>query len=207
MTIDWPPQFARTPPRDRSFSHKFSATRRQTVDDIRAETRRMDVDDYHASTGSGGAHTFEDGLPKNTANPDNSAFVLRWSKGGEQYAVGCDRYVRLDQNLREVYMWVRETRKRSDRPVETGGDDFAAAALPPGDSESETPTVTVNDPYEVLGLSPDAPIGVVNAVYRELSKGAHADGGGSTEEMLRLNKARDMIREERKTERAAERGL
>lgn len=49
--------------------------------------------------------------------------------------------------------------------------------------------VPVRDPWEVLGLLPGASPGVINAVYRDLAKGA----AGSEATMRELNEARDAL--------------
>lgn len=45
------------------------------------------------------------------------------------------------------------------------------------------------DPWEVLGLRPDADRETVDAVYRNKAKRAHPDAGGSNEAMAALNTA------------------
>lgn len=45
------------------------------------------------------------------------------------------------------------------------------------------------DPYEVLGVRPDAPAEVIKASYQALARKAHPDAGGSTERMQELNEA------------------
>jgi len=49
-------------------------------------------------------------------------------------------------------------------------------------------------PYEVLGIMPDSPIDVAEAVYRAKAKIAHPDQGGSKEQMAALSKAIEDIR-------------
>jgi len=55
------------------------------------------------------------------------------------------------------------------------------------------------NPYEVLGLSPDADTAVVRAAYRELAKKYHPDNKstGSDEMMARINWAYHTIMKER----------
>lgn len=181
---DWPPVIGeRTPAAEREPNNNFQATIGQTTKEIEAEMDRLGADEWRATTGSGGAYTKSNGLPKHNANPDDPGFVLQWSKDGEQFAVGCDRYSRLRDNLREVYLWVRETRKRGQRPVVTGESEFAAARLPPADEDAiAAPPAPAEpeleeEPHEVLGVAPDAPAPVVKGAYRELVKEAHADQG------------------------------
>lgn len=191
--IDWPAGFERTPPRRRTSGSKFQASLGDTTAEIAAEMDRMGVDEWRASTGSGGAYTKSNGLPKYNANPDDPGFVLRWSKDGEQFAVACDKYRRLRDNARAVYLWVFETRKRGNRPVKTGSDEFAAARLPAG----EDAVVAEEPPHEVLGVAPDAPDGVVENAYRERVQETHPDKpGGDETEFRRVQEAREAMLDE-----------
>ncbi len=53
-------------------------------------------------------------------------------------------------------------------------------------------------PYIVLGLMPSAPDEVVDAAYRAMAKKYHSDKGGSDQEMARINKAYEQIKEQRR---------
>ena len=107
-------------------------------------------------------------------------WMLRW--------VGFDRALVLDGGWRA---WTEE-----DRPVSTGGDEFAAAQLPPADEDAiAAPAVSADpEPHEVLGVAPDAPEPVVIGAFRELVKEGHADGGGAEEfDVDEIRKARDAM--------------
>jgi len=67
---------------------------------------------------------------------------------------------------------------RSQRPVQTGESEFAAARLPSG--EEEDAVVATAPPHEVLEVAPDAGDAVVKAAYREKIKSAHPDQGGDS---------------------------
>lgn len=54
----------------------------------------------------------------------------------------------------------------------------------------------IRDPYEVLGIRPDAPLEVAEASYRALAKVAHPDAGGSEAKMAELNAAIERVRSE-----------
>ena len=192
MTIDWPPDWERTPARERTRKSSFKSSLGDTTEALATELSRMRVDDWRVSTGSGGAHTKQNGLPKASANPDDPGFVLRWTKSGEQYAVACDAYSRLRDNARAVYLWLHETRMRAQRPIRTGDTEFAAARLPAGDEE---PTVATPPPEEVLGVRGDAPESAIKGAARERLKEAHPDNGGSVEEVRRVKAARDQLLE------------
>jgi hypothetical protein len=155
---------------------------------------RMGVDDFRASTASGGAYTKSNGLPKSRANPDDPGFVLRWSKDGEQFAVACDKYRRLRDNARAVYLWVRETRKRGTRPVKTGDTEFAAARLPSGEEDAVVAEVP---PHEVLGVARDADRDAVEDAYRERVQETHPDKpDGDEAAFRRVQEAKEAMLDE-----------
>ena len=56
---------------------------------------------------------------------------------------------------------------------------------------------SARDPYEVLGVRPDAPIAIAEAAYRTLAKTTHGDVGGDDEEMKVLNDAIERVKSDR----------
>ncbi len=190
--INWPAWADRTPPSDRKQNTSLSATLAATSDDLRTEMTRLDPDEWRVETASGGSYTTSSGLPKHNANPSDPGVVLRWTDGGTDHAVVCDRWSRLRDNLRTVYYWMRETRKRSNRPVQTGRGDFAAAQLPSPSGGDEA--IAAREPaHEVLGVSRDASDDEVRSAYRDAVTDAHPDQGGSREALQRLRDARDAL--------------
>lgn len=63
-----------------------------------------------------------------------------------------------------------------------------------------------SNPYEVLGLEPDATPEEINAAYRAASKSAHPDGGGSTEEFTRVKGAAMVLLDPERRKRFDETG-
>ncbi|SDJ32262.1 DnaJ domain-containing protein [Halovenus aranensis] len=187
MTLDWPAGWDRTPPARRERARKFEASLGSTTQSLEGELDRMGVDDWRASIGN--QHTKSNGLPRHNANPDDPGFVLRWHKDGDQYAVACDAYSRLRDNVRAVYLWIHETRMRGNRPVETGDAEFAAARLPAGDDA----VAADPPPHEVLGVAKDAPESVVESAARALIKEHHPDAGGDREAFKRIQRAREVM--------------
>jgi hypothetical protein len=173
-----------TPPTDRENTSKFDTRQRQTEQQLQKEMERMDVSTYHL-----GKTTGQNGFP---------GVVARWSKDGREYAVCCDQYTTRSDNLRAIYLWVNETRLAGDRPVRTGQEQMAAAALPGETASGHAVAATEPDrePHEILEVAPDASETVVTAAYRQKSKEAHGDQGGSTEAMKRLNAAKEEILDE-----------
>lgn len=184
--VEWPAGFDVTPPSERSKNRSYDVSLSKAFSDLEAELDRLGVGDYRYGFDADQRKT--DNRPYARASPDDPSFVLRWRMDGEQYAVACDRYLRLRDNVRTVGHYIREKRKMESRPVATGESEFANARLPPGDGDSSrdgdvvaAPPADRPDPCEVLGVARDAPVEVVAAAARELKKQQHPDNGGSTE--------------------------
>jgi len=195
--VDWPEFADRTEPNERKRTSKYSVSKDVAIKRLRRELlERVDADDWRLSTAS--PHRKRDGLPYADSNPDDPAAVVRWSKDGEQFAVACDRYTDVRDNIRTLGLYIEEKRKMSNRPVKTGQDEFATARLPPGDDEEAIVAGGAVDepPHEILGVAPDAPEPVVHGAFRELVKTAHPDAGGDSEYSTRdLKEARDALLE------------
>jgi len=54
-----------------------------------------------------------------------------------------------------------------------------------------------SDPYQILGVTPDAPFEVIEAAYKVKAKKAHPDKGGSEKEMRKINWAYSEIKKRR----------
>ncbi|RQG89345.1 J domain-containing protein [Natrarchaeobius chitinivorans] len=187
--IDWPAEIERTPEGERTRNKNFKASLGSTTIDLSTEMGRLEPDNWRASIGN--QHTKSNGLPRHNAKPDDPGFVLRWTKDGEQYAVACDAYDRLRDNVRAVYLWVRETRLRGNRPVRTAESEFAAARLPSADDVAAT-----DQPHEVLDVDPDATESEVRNAFRERAKHSHPDLGGSVAEFKRITGAKEAMIDE-----------
>ncbi|WP_382196176.1 J domain-containing protein [Halorussus sp. GCM10023401] len=187
--IDWPTGFDRTPAAEQTRNNRFKKSLRQSIDDLADEFERVGVDDWRLSTGA--EHQKENPrYPYADASPDDPGAVARWRMDGEQYAVACDRYSGLRDNIRTLYLYIREKRKMENRPVATGESEFANARLPPGDDDRgmvvARPPADEKEPHEVLGVAPEAPEGVIKAAARELKKENHPDNGGDTTAFKRV---------------------
>lgn len=176
--IDWPHNLDRTRPDDRVHESKFSVGLGRTTGQITTSLDRIGVDSWDASIANG--HTKSSGLPLHNAAPDDPGFVLRWTIDGTPHAAACDRYTKLADNVRAVYLWLEETRKRNQRPVATAADTFAAAALPAGDDE-----VLTEPPHDVLELQPTASDAVVREVARQKKAAAHPDSDQETRHTIK----------------------
>lgn len=186
--VDWPAGFNRTPDDEREPNRQFEVSLSDAFDHLEAELRRQEVDEYRYEFDAQARK--RDQRPYSRANPDDPSFVVRWTKDGDQFAVACDAYSRLRDNVHAVGKYVNEKGRMGRRPVTTGKSEFANARLPSGDGET---IVAQAPPHEVLDVTPDAPANVVEAAYREKTKEMHPDHGGSTEAFQRLKRAKEAM--------------
>jgi hypothetical protein len=194
VTLDWPQGFERTPERDRSPNRSYEVELHDAIDDLAAELDRLDVQDWRLSTAMDHQSRNPNYPYANQPQPDDPSVVVRWRMDDEQYAVACDAYSRVRDNLRTVGLYIREKRKMEQRPVETGESEFANARLPPADEDdvvvaggSRVP------PHEILEVDPDADPEIVKAAYRAKVKDAHPDSGGSRDAFRRIQSAKNAM--------------
>lgn len=181
--LNWPDGVARTPESERVSANRFDTPFRRTKSDLADEMRRMEVDDWRLDDhrGSGG----------------DPGIVIRWIKDGKEYAVAADQYRQKSSNLREAFLWLKETRKSSERDVATARDAFAAAALTDGSERVAGRPAPSEEPYKVLGVPEDSSLEAVEQAYREFVQQDHPDKGGDREEFVRVKKAYESIKGER----------
>lgn len=191
--LDWPPGFEQTDPAERERNNRYEATLRQSIDELEAELDRLGVDDWRLSTAA--RHQKQNPkYPYANANPDDPSAVVHWRMDGEQYAVVCDAYSRLRDNVRTLYLYIREKRKMDSRPVVTGESEFANARLPPGD-ESEA-VVAEEPPHAILGVERGADADEVREAFRRKVQTVHPDHGGDEQDFKRVKEARETMLDE-----------
>lgn len=192
MSLDWPTGFERTEPAKREKNRSYEVTLARALDDLERELDLLGVDDWRLSTAA--PQRKRDNRPYANANPDDPSAVVRWTKGGDQYAVACDAYSRLRDNVRTIGHYIAEKRKMDQRPVETGQSEFANARLPSGDEPEAV--VARAPPHEVLGVSRDASPAEVKRAFRQRVQAAHPDHGGSEAEFRRVTEAKEAMLDE-----------
>lgn len=188
--IDGPAELSRTDPSARERTSKFDVTLNTAISDIETEMDRLEVDDWRLDTAMD--HQSQDpNYPyASQPEPEDSGVVLRWSMDGDQFAIACDRWVKVRDNAREIGLYVKEKRKMENRPVTTGQSEFATARLP---SAEEDAIVATEPPHDVLDVAPDAPPEVVRAAFRAKIQDAHLDQGGSQAEFERVGTAKEEL--------------
>lgn len=188
--IDWPTGWDRTPASERTRNNRFETSLRQSIDDLADELGRVGVDEWDLSTAAE-HQTTNPRYPYADSRPDDPGAVVRWSMNGEQYAVACDAYSRLRDNIQTLSLSLREKRKMENRPVQTGESEFANARLPPADDVDESSTD--HPDHVILGVPPNADSATVWDAFRRMVKTAHPDNGGSEEEFRRVCEAKEAL--------------
>lgn len=192
-SIEWPAGWERTPAREPKKNRAYEVVLKQAIDDLSDELRRLGVDDWRLSTAMDHQSRNPNYPYANHPQPDDPGVVVRWSMGGEQYAVACDAYTRVRDNCRTIGLYVREKRKMSDRPVTTDETEFANARLPSGE---ENAVAADPPPHEVLGVAPDADRDTIRAAFRQRVQDVHPDKpGGDEAAFKRLKRAREAMLE------------
>ncbi len=107
-------------------------------------------------------------------------FVLR----GQTISVDCDEQPSYRHNLRAVFYAIQSMRMNEKRGI---SDTIRKAYL-----QIEASS-TIKDPYEVLGVRPDASIEDIKSMYKIKANRLHTDKGGDKEQMQELNEAMESI--------------
>jgi hypothetical protein len=189
--IDWPRGFEPTAPEERERNNSFDVTLSKAFSDLETELDRLGVEDDGFRYSFDARQRKTDQRPYERANPDDPGFVLRWRMDGADYAVACDQWSRLRDNVRTVGLYVREKRKMEQRPVVTGESEFANARLPSGDNSEAV--VAQEPPHEILDIERDADPDEVREAFRRRVQSAHPDHGGSEAEFRRVKDAKEAM--------------
>jgi hypothetical protein len=185
--LDWPETFDRTENPERTS--KFTVSLAKCFNDLESTLEKIGADEYRYSFDAPSRD--KDGRPYARAKPDDPGFVVRWTLDGDDFAVACDQYDRLRDNVRTVGLYLDEKRKMNGRPVTTGESEFANARLPSADDDA---IATMPPAHEVLGVAPDASRDVIEAAARARKGETHPDvHGGNRESFERVKRAEDRL--------------
>ena len=152
-----------------------AASRRQIVDEFRKWK-----DGWECAVG---VHDFPP-----PAKVGESEALVRFVLRDKPVELRCSSQDTYRDNLRCVFYAVQAMRMNEKRGIaDTMANVYALLAAP----------TSARDPYEVLGVRPDAPIAIAEAAYRTLAKTTHGDVGGDDEEMKVINDAIARVRADR----------
>lgn len=196
--LDWPDRFNRTPPEERtSYPGGFEVSRRRAIDDLLSDLESWGANEVRLETGA--QHQKRNpNRPYARARPDDPGVIVYFSRQGNQYAIACDKWDNLRDNIRAIGKYVAHKRMLPKYGITTAEAEFETARLPPGNPDAEA---IVTDPpsppaHEVLGVSEDAPVDVVRGAARALKARHHPDRGGDREQFKRVVDAEQQLLEE-----------
>jgi hypothetical protein len=126
-----------------------------------------------------------DGLPRSGQRaPEDPGVAVYFRFGGDR-CFACDRWNRVADNIAAIAAHIAAIRAIDRYGVGTMEQAFAGYAALPASSEEW---------WLVLGVGRDASADEVDSAYRRLAREHHPDVGGDTNQMARLNAARDAAR-------------
>ena len=138
-----------------------------------------------------------DGLPRATSGQPvdrGVAVYFMMPKTKQPCVLACDRWDRVEDNLRAVELAVKAMRGLDRWGVSEILDRAFSGftALPP-------PSAVDAEPHwsEILGVDRNASLKECENAYRSKLKVVHPDAGGSHDAMVRLNRAISEVREQR----------
>lgn len=125
--------------------------------------------------------------------PLDPGVCLYFTLDGKPFAMACDAFDSVPQNLAAIAGHIEATRRIARYGVATAAESLQAfqALPPPGPREKPWREVLGFSVVFHEGLSTAEARQVVLSRYRERAKGLHPDQGGGTKDMADLNAARD----------------
>ena len=116
---------------------------------------------------------------------DPAKVTVEYVLNGDRVSLDCAAHGYYYENLRVLYLAIEAMRMNEVRGLTNVIRDAYMQLVAPKSKR---------DPWEVLGLRPDAGAVAVDAVYRALAKERHPDAGGSDEAMRELNEAYEAVK-------------
>lgn len=187
--LTWPQGQQRTPSWQRKGGSFYENGFGHIRDELLGELRRLGASEVILSSN---IPTRQDGLPyANSREPDDSGVAVYFKRRKKDYVIACDAYNRAWKNLRAIHKTIEALRTierhGGSSMLEQAFTGFTA--LPAHQAEPSW--------WDVLGVSPGASLGQIEDAYQDLARRHHPDIGGDHEMMARINRARDIAREER----------
>ena len=167
-----------------SWVSKTQLTIDQATNRVRDELRRFGIPEYNVVI-STNLVLRNDGLPRSgQANPTDPGAAVYWKNAKDWRCMAIDQYDRGADNLAAIAATLEAM-----RAIERHG---GAAIL----DRAFTGFVALpapEQPFQVLGVGPNASAGEIEDAYRRLAAKHHPDRGGDEHTMARINAARDAM--------------
>jgi hypothetical protein len=183
--LDWPVAVPRTLAADRKqaqFGKRMDWNR--LLQDLTAELARLGAESYILSTNQ---PVRKDGSPvAQTRKIADPGVALYFKLHGEHLCFPCDRWLTIPQNVRAIILHIEAMRGMERWGVGTAKQAFMGY-------KALTATAGEGEPWwTVLGIERTAPEGLIREAHLRLVRQFHPDRpGGSSEQMARINTARD----------------
>ena len=185
--LAWPIGKPRTP-WDRRISGHFTASKKAVSrsDAMKRLEQQLSLLGAIYPVVSSDMELRRDGQPHlGRAEPADPGICVYFQLDRKPYAMACDRFDRLAQNVAAIAQHIEATRRIERYGVATAAETLQAFQALPAPA---APTSC----WAVLGVSPSAGAGDIQAAFRRLSADNHPDRpGGSHDAMTALTVARD----------------
>jgi len=188
--LDWPDQYDRTGDGDRSrWPGTLKSKSPGEIRDALVEEAERTADDGQSMVISSNLETYERGgrqVPYANQNRlDDPGIAVYLSIDGDAKVFACDRYERVEGNMRAVTTTLRDLRRIKKRGVNEAERAYQGfEQLPPKGGTEGTAW------WQILGIDPDADtLDDALHAYRERAKEVHPDQGGSEEAFHALQEA------------------
>lgn len=116
---------------------------------------------------------------------------VRYMRNGQWQEIACYGFPSRSENLRQCFLLLDRLRVAEQHGVQYQGLTYTKE-LAPTDTEAVR-RESLLDAYDILGVSPDDPVGLIKDVYRRKSAYYHPDAGGDPEKFKRLTNAYEII--------------
>lgn len=186
--LTWPAGKPRTPTNQRKDgkfkSNGRAMTNAAAADRVEAELARLGA--IYALISSNVEVTLSGRPRSGLRSPDDPGVCVYFQLARKPYAMACDRYRTVADNLAAIAAHIDATRAIARHGVASAAETLQAfQALPSSDA------VVIRHWWEVLGVPRRPALSEIDAAYRRLAAARHPDRGGSDAAMAELNAARD----------------
>ena len=190
--LQWPLSVPRTKPEEKGDRFPFKVDSwNSTLWYVRDELKKLGAVNEVISTNQ---PLRADGEPYASFRKiDDPGVAVYFVLDGVHVCFPCDRWSTIGENLRAIQVHIENLRRIQRLGVGKASQMFAGyKALTATAGEGE-------DPFLVLGVAKTATEDQIRAAHRALAIKAHPDAGGSSDQMARINSARDRALAQRTT--------